>query len=229
MASPFQIEGIDELKDGDNLIVTGIFNSNLMLQDEEDGKSKPLDNEATESKSDPISAMMELNSTLFKLTNQLARLITRLDKQEASNSNIQVESLIKQLAKSTELSNKQFNEIMGILSQHGSPNLFSPDEKRKSIAPPRNADNALVLHGTLEISKVATFVDHTGPLWVLEITSDILISGSSDKTIKLWDLTSMKLVKTLEGHTGIVHCLAVHKGKLISGSDDKSIRVLLLF
>ncbi len=62
------------------------------------------------------------------------------------------------------------------------------------------------------------------------MTSDLLISGSSDKTIKVWDLTTFKLVKTLEGHTGIVHSLAIgkEKGRLFSGSDDKCIRVSLV-
>ena len=38
----------------------------------------------------------------------------------------------------------------------------------------------------LEFHKVTTFSEHTGPLWVLEITSDLLVSGSSDKTIKVF-------------------------------------------
>ena len=30
-----------------------------------------------------------------------------------------------------------------------------------------------------------SFTGHTGPVWALMVTSDILISGSSDKTIKV--------------------------------------------
>uniref|UniRef100_A0A8B9BVV0 TNF receptor associated factor 7 n=1 Tax=Anser brachyrhynchus TaxID=132585 RepID=A0A8B9BVV0_9AVES len=52
-----------------------------------------------------------------------------------------------------------------------------------------------------------TFVGHQGPVWCLCVYSigDLLFSGSSDKTIKVWDTcTTYKCQKTLEGHDGIV-------------------------
>uniref|UniRef100_A0AAY5L4Z0 RING-type domain-containing protein n=1 Tax=Esox lucius TaxID=8010 RepID=A0AAY5L4Z0_ESOLU len=52
-----------------------------------------------------------------------------------------------------------------------------------------------------------TFVGHQGPVWCLCVysTGDLLFSGSSDKTIKVWDTcTTYKCQKTLEGHDGIV-------------------------
>uniref|UniRef100_U3IHI9 TNF receptor associated factor 7 n=1 Tax=Anas platyrhynchos platyrhynchos TaxID=8840 RepID=U3IHI9_ANAPP len=58
-----------------------------------------------------------------------------------------------------------------------------------------------------------TFVGHQGPVWCLCVYSigDLLFSGSSDKTIKVWDTcTTYKCQKTLEGHDGIV--LLQHKG-----------------
>src|SRR2546430_866099 len=83
--------------------------------------------------SDAVTTMNELNSTLFKLTTQLGRLITRLDKQETHSSHCTqslvdyhlmfiVDGIAKQIAKSTEMSNKQFMEVMAALSSsHGSP------------------------------------------------------------------------------------------------------------
>ncbi len=94
-----------------------------------------------------------------------------------------MDGLVKHLAKSTELSNKQFNEIMAVLS-HGSAPLLE-DNKRKSSAPKLAFTAFPNVTNKLEFAKAATFTDHTGPLWALEITSDLLISGSSDKTIKV--------------------------------------------
>uniref|UniRef100_A0A8C1SAH2 TNF receptor-associated factor 7 n=2 Tax=Cyprinus carpio TaxID=7962 RepID=A0A8C1SAH2_CYPCA len=54
-----------------------------------------------------------------------------------------------------------------------------------------------------------TFVGHQGPVWCLCVysTGDLLFSGSSDKSIKVWDTcTTYKCQKTLEGHDGIVLC-----------------------
>jgi WD40 repeat protein len=53
------------------------------------------------------------------------------------------------------------------------------------------------------------------------------ISGSSDKTLKVWDLKTGKLVRTLEGHRGWVWAVAVtpEGGHAISGSYDRTLKV----
>ncbi|MEG4922361.1 hypothetical protein Q5690_18065, partial [Microcoleus sp. F10-D1] len=53
------------------------------------------------------------------------------------------------------------------------------------------------------------------------------VSGSSDKTIKVWDLTTRNELFTLKGHSESVNAVAVTEdGKRgISGSSDKSIKV----
>ncbi|XP_075421824.1 E3 ubiquitin-protein ligase TRAF7 isoform X1 [Ascaphus truei] len=75
-----------------------------------------------------------------------------------------------------------------------------------------------------------TFVGHQGPVWCLCVYSigDLLFSGSSDKTIKVWDTcTTYKCQKTLEGHDGIVLALCIQgsRSKLYSGSADCTIIV----
>uniref|UniRef100_A0A2I3HI57 E3 ubiquitin-protein ligase TRAF7 n=1 Tax=Nomascus leucogenys TaxID=61853 RepID=A0A2I3HI57_NOMLE len=73
-----------------------------------------------------------------------------------------------------------------------------------------------------------TFVGHQGPVWCLCVYSmgDLLFSGSSDKTIKVWDTcTTYKCQKTLEGHDGIVLALCIQGCKLYSGSADCTIIV----
>ncbi|XP_041363927.1 E3 ubiquitin-protein ligase TRAF7-like [Gigantopelta aegis] len=71
-----------------------------------------------------------------------------------------------------------------------------------------------------------TFVGHQGPVWCLCAMGDYLFSGSSDKTIKVWDTGSSYIcVKTLEAHSGIVLALCTHGNKLFSGSQDCNIIV----
>jgi len=69
--------------------------------------------------------------------------------------------------------------------------------------------------------------EHTEPITCLELTKDkTLISGSSDKTICLWDLNKYKLIKKLEGHTDGVQCLKILKYvNLASGSFDDTIKI----
>ncbi|OCH95241.1 WD40 repeat-like protein [Obba rivulosa] len=53
----------------------------------------------------------------------------------------------------------------------------------------------------------------------------VLISGSLDNTIKLWDIDTGKAVKTLFGHIEGVWAVASDKLRLVSGSHDRTIKV----
>ena len=49
---------------------------------------------------------------------------------------------------------------------------------------------------------------------------NIVVSGSNDKTIKTWDITSGSCLSTLRGHSGVVRsvCFSSDGKKLTSGS-----------
>ena len=53
----------------------------------------------------------------------------------------------------------------------------------------------------------------------------MLISGSSDNNIIIWDLQTENALKTLTGHSYHVLAVVLHKNLVISGSIDGSIRL----
>jgi WD40 repeat protein len=56
--------------------------------------------------------------------------------------------------------------------------------------------------------------------------SPIIITGSADQTIKLWDIEKAQCIKTLIGHSHSIDTLKLlQNGHLISGSRDKTIRI----
>jgi WD40 repeat protein len=60
---------------------------------------------------------------------------------------------------------------------------------------------------------------------VYKLSGD-LVSGSNDKTIKIWNLKDQTLVRTLTGHSQHIFALKVLKnGDLVSGSYDNTIKV----
>ena len=69
---------------------------------------------------------------------------------------------------------------------------------------------------------------HIDSIKSVAITPDgkTIISGSADKTIKLWDINSRMCIKTLNGHTDSILLIAITlDGKtIISGSNDKTIK-----
>ncbi len=74
----------------------------------------------------------------------------------------------------------------------------------------------------------STLKGHSGlVLALLNLRSKfLLLSGSADKTIKIWNKTYFSLVDTLKGHTGAVRCLTeLSKNRIASGSDDLTIKI----
>jgi WD40 repeat protein len=64
---------------------------------------------------------------------------------------------------------------------------------------------------------------------VIIISNEYILSGSEDKTIKVWDSKSFHLITTLIGHTKSVNTLVIiaSNKNIVSGSDyvDQTIRV----
>jgi WD40 repeat protein/uncharacterized caspase-like protein len=94
----------------------------------------------------------------------------------------------------------------------------------------------VILNLVSSLSPVAAFkpelvaqTGHTDSVNSVAISSNgkTLVSGSSDKSIKVWDLSSGKLVRSLRGHTDDVNsvCFSTDGKTIASGSRDKSIKI----
>ncbi len=63
----------------------------------------------------------------------------------------------------------------------------------------------------------------------ITISSDnkFIVSGSEDKTIRVWDRESGTQIQELKGHNFSVNSVAISSDNkfIVSGSDDKTIRV----
>lgn len=73
----------------------------------------------------------------------------------------------------------------------------------------------------------STLVGHTNAVNCVCVLDNLIVSGSTDKTVKIWNVRSEKCIDTLSGHSGQINAI-VHfentKEKLVcSGSSDKTI------
>jgi WD40 repeat protein len=58
------------------------------------------------------------------------------------------------------------------------------------------------------------------------ISNERLISGSSDSTIKIWNILSGECLKTLKGHSGPIWSIQlITNDRVISCSNDKTIKI----
>ncbi|KAF1833625.1 sulfur metabolite repression control protein-like protein SconB [Decorospora gaudefroyi] len=70
-----------------------------------------------------------------------------------------------------------------------------------------------------------TFKGHTNGVMCLQFDDEVLITGSYDATVKVWDIKTGQELRTLTGHTQGIRCLQFEDSKLITGSLDKTIKI----
>ncbi len=74
----------------------------------------------------------------------------------------------------------------------------------------------------------AVLSGHGGGVWSVRTSPDgrAIISGSSDKTVKIWEAGTGQCVRTLKGHAGWVLSVSCSPdgGAIVSGSSDKTAR-----
>jgi small GTP-binding protein len=70
---------------------------------------------------------------------------------------------------------------------------------------------------------------HTDRVWSVVLSGDgrRAVSGSDDKTVRVWDVETSRCLKVMEGHTDSVVSVALSGDgrRAVSGSDDKTVRV----
>ena len=78
-------------------------------------------------------------------------------------------------------------------------------------------------------SQTAILSGHTDQVWSVTFSFDgrSLVSGSDDKTVKLWDMQTGGAIRTFSGHTEDVCSvsISVDSTTIVSGSYDKTIRL----
>ncbi len=87
----------------------------------------------------------------------------------------------------------------------------------------------LLCGGTLWADDPQVLIGHTDPVYAVDFTPDgrWIVTGSFDKSLKLWDAQKLQPVRTMTGHTGLVLSVRVSKdgSRIASGGLDKTIKL----
>lgn len=102
---------------------------------------------------------------------------------------------------------------------------YSPDGKILAVAEQNNILLYKIEKGAFE--KVSTLIGHTDKVNSITFSPDsiLLVSGSADRSVCLWDIHTLKKTVTLGVHSGGVNSVAFSPDGLwlISGSADKTV------
>eukprot|EP00030_Apusomonadida_sp_AF-17_P007970 a845055_8.p1 GENE.a845055_8~~a845055_8.p1 ORF type:complete len:423 (-),score=162.15 a845055_8:18-1193(-) len=68
---------------------------------------------------------------------------------------------------------------------------------------------------------------HKDELWTMDLRGDVLVTGSSDRTLKVLNTKTLSVARTLAGHEGAVWAVDVDRinGLVVSGDTDGFVRV----
>ncbi|KAF7193539.1 putative E3 ubiquitin ligase complex SCF subunit sconB [Pseudocercospora fuligena] len=69
------------------------------------------------------------------------------------------------------------------------------------------------------------FKGHTNGVMCLQFDDNVLITGSYDTTVKVWDINTGEELRTLYGHTSGIRALQFDDKKLMTGSLDSTMRM----
>ncbi|KAH9386152.1 F-box and WD-40 domain protein 7 [Nematocida major] len=75
------------------------------------------------------------------------------------------------------------------------------------------------------LNHIRTLNKHKGCVWTFEYVNNVLVTGSTDRTAKIWDVFLGVCIKTLAEHTSTVRTLLIAEEYVITGSRDSTIRV----
>ena len=89
-----------------------------------------------------------------------------------------------------------------------------------------NPDNSVeILGNNLEV--LCTLSGHTDTISdICNMGESHVITGSSDYTVRMWDVISGECIQIIQGHTNTVNCVHLHSsGYLLTGSFDQTVRI----
>lgn len=62
---------------------------------------------------------------------------------------------------------------------------------------------------------IRTLQGHEGGVWAMGVYKDTVVTGSTDRTVRIWDLATGMCTHVFGGHTSTVRCLAIVKPEIV--------------
>ncbi|KAJ2724391.1 hypothetical protein GGI07_001992 [Coemansia sp. Benny D115] len=78
-------------------------------------------------------------------------------------------------------------------------------------------------HWAKGIAEVRTITGHADSVYCVQYDHSKIVTGSRDRTIKVWDSDTLECRRTLSGHDASVLCLKYDRTTLVTGSSDSTV------
>ena len=126
--------------------------------------------------------------------------------------------------------NVQISSNIEFINNYENPQHLVTNQSRIPNSPPEIFPSTDYRSNPLSnpmMPDISVLEGHTSQILSVAVTHDnkYIISGSADRTLKVWNLLEKKHEFSLEGHTSAVHCVLVTLDNeyIVSGSADKTL------
>ncbi|GAA5931726.1 F-box/WD repeat-containing protein [Sporobolomyces koalae] len=82
-------------------------------------------------------------------------------------------------------------------------------DEEKIVSASDDEDHLIHVFDTQTGYERAELRGHTGGVWALQYVGNVLVSGSTDRSVRVWDLDSARCTHEFIGHTSTVRCLQI--------------------
>ncbi|KAJ2745800.1 hypothetical protein GGI20_001855 [Coemansia sp. BCRC 34301] len=78
-------------------------------------------------------------------------------------------------------------------------------------------------HWKTGVADIHTVAGHADSVYCVQFDHEKIVTGSRDRSVKIWDSKSLQCVRTLAGHDASVLCLKYDSNTLVTGSSDSTV------
>ncbi|KAK9720638.1 Mitochondrial fission protein [Basidiobolus ranarum] len=177
------------------------------------------------------------NDLEYELDQTVSEIESTKDKKKRIREEIEkIDNLIDELTSKKEnfllqlvKVEKQEKKAEGLLTDLQDKIALFADEELETEIPTPEADDSSesvndakqITYGTVKKSLYGH--DNTVTCIDFDLTSGLLVSGSTDTTVKVWDLNNYECIRTIQGHNDIIRCVQVQDHILATGSNDGTV------
>ncbi|KAF2073817.1 hypothetical protein CYY_004875 [Polysphondylium violaceum] len=224
----------------DNTMITGSLDNSIRVWDLEEGKSKGI--LTTRAHNFDVFCLQSQDNLIFSGSSDSTVKIWNISNILESSQTPLDELLENDLLQEEEQRRQQYQQLQ---QEHQNNQQQFPDDVSSLMDPfdvgsmiSEEGGNGTSSHINIvssndrtsrrylnhNMQSVETF-KHTSCVTCLQVKDNILMSGGSDKVVRVWDLNTSQSIDVLEGHHEGIRALQFNGNVLVTGSDDTTVKI----
>ncbi|KAN0050435.1 hypothetical protein ACTA71_003559 [Dictyostelium dimigraforme] len=199
-----------------NIMATGSLDNSIRIWDLEKGKSKGI--LTTRAHNFDVFCLQQIGDQIISGSSDSTVKVWNIS--EILNDTIEIPDADEE---EEALQDNVMNDPFAVNNSFTSlPDINEPDHVHTNIISVN--DKTSTRYRNHNLTSTQTF-KHQSCVTCLQVYGNILMSGGSDRVVRVWDLNTSQPIQILSGHNEGIRALQFNGNVLVTGSDDTTVRV----